>query len=71
MRAWRAVRAAAVGLLLLGACGGIDSQTGAAKSGDDPRCAAYCNARQAKGCGGDLSNCKLACPHPRVRAADQ
>ena len=43
---------------------GIGVPGGAASGspgGDDPRCAAYCNARITKGCGGDVSLCKLAC----------
>jgi hypothetical protein len=41
--------------------GGVPVGGVPASSGDDPRCVAYCRARQDKGCGGVESLCRLAC----------
>jgi hypothetical protein len=48
-------------LLLLSACGVAAPGGGGGGGGTNPRCTTYCRARQTKGCGGDESNCRLAC----------
>ena len=48
--------------LLAFGCGiGVPGASSSSPGGDDPRCVAYCNSRITKGCGGDVSLCKLAC----------
>lgn len=46
--------------MFLAACG-VAGAGGGGGGGTNPRCATYCRARQTKGCGGDESNCRLAC----------